>query len=131
MSHTHAFPCIALLFPSFLSIFSAVLFFLFYFLFFFSFLTMAPKKFVPSKNLITRCGSSSSSSSIPSVPNRVQFHDVDSQKDLVENFCDWAIHSECQVILSDFPGISLPSAFSSWGWESLYEKPLKCLGVLL
>ncbi|KAK9988639.1 hypothetical protein SO802_028878 [Lithocarpus litseifolius] len=85
---------------------------------------MAPKKSAPSKNLISRRGSSSSSS-LPSVTDRVRFFDVDSQKDFIENFCDRAIHSERQVILSDFPNTPLLGAFSFQGWESLYEKPLR------
>ncbi|KAL0009223.1 hypothetical protein SO802_010725 [Lithocarpus litseifolius] len=79
---------------------------------------MAPKKSVPSKNPITHCGSSStsSSSSSLSIPNRVRFRDANSQKDFVENFYDRAIHLERQVILS---------AFSFRGWEYLCEKPTR------
>ena len=88
--HYHA---LHLSFPSFLS-------FVFYCVFLFfsyplSFLTMAPKKPVPSKNPIIHRGSSSTSSSSLFVPDRVRFHDANSQKDFVENFCDREIHSEC------------------------------------
>jgi len=48
------------------------------------------------------------------------------QKDFDENFSDQAIHSECQVILSDFPDTPLPGAFRFWGWASLCEKPSRC-----
>ena len=58
----------------------------------FSFLLMAPKKFVPSKNLI-RCRGSSSSSSAPSLPDFVRFCDEKAQNDFFENFSDRAIHS--------------------------------------
>ena len=49
---------------------------------------MAPKKSVPSKNPITPHGSSFTSYSLPSVPNRVWFCDANYQKDFVENVCD-------------------------------------------
>ena len=91
---------------------------------------MALKKCVPSKNPITRHGSSSSSSFSSSLPSR-DIHDSKSQKDFDENFSDKAIHSECQIILSDFLDTSLPRAFSSQGWESLNEKPLRCPGVFI
>ena len=80
---------------------------------------MAPKKYVPSKNPICH-----GSSSFPY--DFVQFHDKKAQDDFFENFSDRAIHSECQVILSDFLDTSLPSAFSSWGWDSLCEKLSRC-----
>ena len=54
----------------------------------FSFLTMAPKKFIPSKNPITCHDSSSTSTSSQSIPDRVQFRHADSQKDFIENFHD-------------------------------------------
>ena len=55
-----------------------------------SFLTMATKKFGPSKNPIRRRGSSSSSSSIL---DSVRFRDEKTKDDFFENFSDWAIHS--------------------------------------
>ena len=93
-------------------------------LFSFCFLSMAPKKLVPSRNRISCRRSDSSSSSIPSF---VHFCNEDAQKDFNKNFSDQAIHSECQVILSDFLDIPLPSAFCSRGWASLCEKTLRCL----
>ena len=80
----------------------------------FSFLLMAPKKSVPSKNSIRRCGPSSSSSA-PSLPNFVRFHDEKAKDDFFENFSDWVIHSECHVILSNFSDTSLPDEFRSQG----------------
>ena len=87
---------------------------------------MAPKKSVPSKNLIHR---GSSSSSFPH--NSVQFYDKKAHNDFFENFFDRAIHSERQVILSDFPDTSLPDAISSRRWASLYEKPSRCPDVFI
>ena len=80
----------------------------------FSFLLMAPKKSVPSKNSIRRCGPSSSSSA-PSLPNFVRFHDEKAKDDFFENFSNWVIHSERQVILSNFSDTSLPDEFRSRG----------------
>jgi len=82
---------------------------------------MAPKKFAPSKNPIS-CRGSSSSSFLLSLPIRDQFCELKSQKDFDENFSGWAIHSKCQVILAT----PLLGVFSSRGWESLCEKPLRC-----
>ena len=90
---------------------------------------MAPKKSNPSKNLIRHCGSSSPS--LLFVPDSVRFRNEDAQKDIYENFIDRVIHSECQVILFDFPDVPLPGAFSSQGWESLCEKLIRCASVLL
>ena len=92
----------------------------------FSLLIMAPKKFVPSKNPIRR-GSSSFSFPLDSV----QFHDKKARSDFFENFFDQAIHSERQVILSEFPNTLLPGAISSRGWASLCEKPSKCPDVFI
>ena len=68
---------------------------------------MAPKKSIPSKNLIRR-GSSSSST-----PDSVRFHDKKARDDFFENFSNQEIHLERQVILFDFSNNPLPSAFSS------------------
>ena len=88
---------------------------------------MAPKKYIPSKNLIRR--GSFSSSSFPS--NFVQFRDEKAQDDFFENFSDQAINSEHQVILSDFLNTPLPDAFSSRGWPSLCEETLRCPDVFI
>ena len=88
---------------------------------------MAPKKSVQSKNLIHR--DSFSSSSFPSYS--VQFLDEKAQDDFFKNFSDQAIHLECQVILSDFLNTPLPGAFSSRGWASLCEEPLRCPNVFI
>ena len=92
---------------------------------------MAPKKSIPFKNPITRCGSSSSSSysSLCTLVARDRCLDLESQKDF--NFSDKAIHLERHVILSNFPDTLLPRAFSFRGWESLCEKPLRCPGMFI
>ena len=41
------------------------------------------------------------------------------------------IHSESQVILSDFADIDLPSVIHSRGWESLCDVPVTCSLVLI
>ena len=53
---------------------------------------MAPKKFVPSKNPISRRGFFSSSS--PFIPNSVRFRDVKVKQDFYENFFDQVTHSK-------------------------------------
>ena len=122
MSYVHALPCIVHLF-SFFPEYTLLLCFLFISSPF-SFLTMASKKSVPSKNSFTRHGSSSSL-------NRVWFCDTDSQEDFVENFYDRTIHSKCQIILSDFLNTPLPGALNTQGWGFLCEKPSRCLGVFI
>ena len=82
---------------------------------------MAPKKSIPSKNLTSRRGFSSSSS--PSILDSVRFHDEKAKQDFYDNFSDWAIHSERQIILSNFLDTPLPSVLSYRGWASLGEIP--------
>ena len=118
LTHAHALLVSSL---SFLSISSALSLFVLSL----SIFDMAPKKSTSLKNLISCHGSSSSS--FLSLPIRDQFCDLKSQKDFYENFSDEAIHSEHQVIL-DLP---LLNAFSSRGWESLCEKPLRCPSMFI
>ena len=59
----------------------------------FSFLLMAPKESVPSKNPIRHLDSSSSSA--PSLLDLVRFHDKKARDDFFENFSNRAIHSKC------------------------------------
>ena len=114
-------------FPSFLSlVFCCVLLF---FSSLFSFLSMAPKKSIPSKNSISRC--SSSSSSFPSILDSMRFHDEKAKQDFYDNLIDRAIPLKHQVILSNFPDTSLPIAFSSQGWASLCEIPKRCPSVFI
>ena len=65
-------------------------------------LLMAPKKSksIPSQNPLH--SKASSSSSIDPTPSHVRFLDNKARKDILENFSRCGIHSERQVILSDF-----------------------------
>ena len=89
---------------------------------------MAPKhKSTPARNLL--CFNASSSTD-PS-PSTVRFRDDDAFKAFLENFCRQGIHSERQVILSDFADTDLPSIIHSKGWESLCDVPVTCPLVLI
>ena len=70
------------------------------------------------------------SSSDPS-PSNVRFQDDDAFKEFSENFSRWGIHSERQVILSDFIDTNLPSVIHSRGWESQCDVPVTCLLMLI
>ena len=73
---------------------------------------MAPKrKSTPAQNPLR---SSASSSSNPTL-SYIQFHDDDAFKEFSENFSRRGIHSERQVILTDFADIDLPSVIHSRG----------------
>ena len=90
--------------------------------------SMAPKcKSTPIWNLL-RSGASSSSD--PSSSN-VRFRDDDAFKAFSENFSRRGIHSERQVILSDFADTDLPSIIHSRGWETLCDVPVTCPLVLI
>ena len=79
---------------------------------------MAPKrKSAPSRNPFHFWASSSSDPT----PSSIQLCDEQARKDFLENFSRWGVHSERQVILSDFSDIDLPTIIHSWGWESLYD----------
>ena len=91
-------------------------------------MSMAPKrKSIPTQNPL-RSGASSSSD--PS-PSNVRFRDDDAFKAFLENFSRRGIHSECQVILSDFANTDLPSVIHSKGWGSLCDVPVTCPLVLI
>ena len=85
------------------------------------------RKSTPTQNLL-RFGASSSTD--PS-PFNVRFHDDDAFKAFSENFFRRGIHSECQVVLSDFANTDLPSVIYSKGWESLCDVPVTCSLVLI
>jgi len=72
----------------------------------------------------------STSSSDPT-PYSVQFCDDKARKDFLENFSRRGIHSECQVILSDFSNTNLPTVNYSRGWESLCGIPVTCPSVII
>ena len=90
--------------------------------------SMAPKhKSTPARNPL-RFGAFSSTN--PS-PSNVRFCDDDASKAFSENFSRQGIHSEQQVVLSDFANIDLPSVIHSRGWESLCDVPITCPHVLI
>ena len=90
--------------------------------------SMAPKrKSTPTRNPLH---SGASSSSDPTLFH-IQFRDDDAFKAFSENFSRRGIHSERQVILSDFADIDLPSIIHSRGWESLCDVPVTCPLVLI
>ena len=90
--------------------------------------SMAPKrKSTPAWNLLH---SDASSSTDPS-PSIVRFCDDDTFKAFSENFSKHGIHSERQVVLSDFADTDLPSVIHSRGWGSLCDVPITCLLVLI
>ena len=90
--------------------------------------SMAPKrKSTPARNPLH----SSASSSFDSVPLSLQFHDDNAHKAFLENFSRRDIHSECQVVLSDFANTDLPSVIHNRGWESLCDVPVTCPLVLI
>ena len=64
--------------------------------------------------------SGASSSSDPTL-SHIRFRDDDAFKAFLENFSRRGIHSERQLILTDFVDIDLPSVIHSRGWESLCE----------
>ena len=89
---------------------------------------MAPKrKSTPSRNPL-RFGTSTSFNPTPS---HVRFRDEKSKSDFFENFSRRGVHSECQVILSDFSNTDLPTVIHSWGWESLCDVSVTCPFVLI
>ena len=49
----------------------------------------------------------------------------------MENFSRRGIHSECQVILSNFFNIDLPTVIYSKGWESLCGTSVTCPSVII
>ena len=132
MSHVHAYP-MHTYFPFIICDiivaawdFSDCLF-LFLPLFLFTLVvSMAPKrKPTPTRNPLH---SGASSSFDPSTSN-VWFHDDDAFKAFSENFFRQGIHSEHQVVFSDFADTDLPSVIHSRGWESLCDVPITCLLV--
>ena len=68
-------------------------------------------KSAPSRNPL-RFGASSFSNPTPSF---VWFYDEQAQKDFSENFSRQGVHSERQVILSDFSNTDLSTIIHSWG----------------
>ena len=89
---------------------------------------MSPKcKSTPSQNPL-HSGASTSSDPIPSF---IRFHNDKTRQDSSENFSRRGIHSERQVIFSDFSDTNLPTVIHSKGWESLCDIPVTCPSVLI
>ena len=90
--------------------------------------SMTPKhKSTPARNSLH---SGASSSSNPTL-SHIWFRDDDAFKAFSENFSRRGIHSERQVILSDFVDTDLPFVIHSRGWESLCDAPVTCPLVLI
>ena len=89
---------------------------------------MAPKR----KSTLARnpFHSGASSSTDPS-PSTVRFCDDDAFKAFSKNFSRRGIHSERQVVLSDFTDTNLSSVIHSRGWESLCDISVTCLSMLI
>ena len=85
------------------------------------------RKSTPTRNPL-RSGASSSTDPSLSI---VRFRDDDTFKAFLKNFSRRGIHSERQVILSDFVYTDLPSVIHSRGWESLCDVPVTCPLVLI
>ena len=67
---------------------------------------MAPKrKSTPSQNPLCF----GASTSFDPTPSHIQFRDENAKSDFFENFSRRGVHSERQVILSDFSDIDLPT----------------------
>ena len=91
-------------------------------------MSMTPKrKSTPARNPL-RSGASSSTDPSPST---IRFHDDDAFKAFSENFSKRGIHSERQVVLSDFADTNLSSVIHSRGWESLCDISVTCPLVLI
>ena len=90
-------------------------------------LRMTPKrKTTPSRNPLH----SEASSSFDSTPLHDRFCDDKAHQDFLENFSRRGIHSECQVILSDFFDTDLPTVIHSKDCESLCDILVSCPSVI-
>ena len=75
--------------------------------------SMAPKrKFTPSQNAL-HSGAASSSPSADYSPSHVWFSDEKARTDFLEKFSRCGIHSERQVVLSDFSDTDIPTVIYS------------------
>ena len=84
-------------------------------------------KSTPARNPLC----SGASSSFDPSPSHIRFCDDDAFKAFSENFSRRGIHSERQVIMSDFADTDLLSIIHSRGWESLCDVPVTCPLVLI
>ena len=93
--------------------------------------SMAPKRKSTSSRNPLRSGASSSSSPSDPTSSHVKFLNDKAHKDFSENFSWRCIHSKCQVVLSDFFDIDLPTIIYNRGWESLCDIPVTCPSVII
>ena len=91
-------------------------------------MSMAPKR---KSTLARNPLHSGASSSSDHTPLFLWFYNDDAHKAFLENFSQWGIHSECQVILGHFANIDLPTIIHSREWESLCDEPVTCPLVLI
>ena len=84
-------------------------------------------KSIPSQNLLR---SGASNSFVPT-PSSVRFRDDKLEQDFSENFSRRGVHSERQVILSNFSDTDLPTVIHSRGWESLCDISVTYPSVLI
>ena len=91
-------------------------------------MSMAPKrKSTSAQNLLHFDASSFSDSA----PLSLQFRDDDAHKAFLENFSRQDVHSERQVILTDFADANLPTVIHSWEWKSLCDVSVTCPLLLI
>ena len=75
--------------------------------------SMAPKK---NKSTLSQNPLRSRAFTFDSTPSHVRFHDDKARTDFLENFSRRDIHSECQVVLSNFSNIDLHTVIYNRGW---------------
>ena len=136
MSYVHAFSCIRTFNYIYIDIFVVWYFsdylplFLSFFPSYVSCVMASKRKSILSRNPL-HIGASSSSSPFDPTPSHVRFCDEKAKLDFLENFSQRGIHSERQVVLSDFSDTDLPTVIHSRGWESLYGISVTCLSVII
>ena len=89
---------------------------------------MAPKR---KSTLARNPLHSGASFSFDPTLSHIRFRGDDAFKAFSENFSSRGIHSERQVILTDFVDTDLPYVIHSKGWESLCDVPVTCPLVLI
>ena len=87
-------------------------------------------KSIPSQNPLRFRASSSSTPSDPT-PSHVWFYDEKAKSDFSKNFSRQGIHSERQVILSDFSNTDLTIVIYNRGWGSMCDISVTCPSVII
>ena len=87
-------------------------------------------KSIPSQNPLRFRASSSFTPSDPT-PSHVWFYDEKAKSDFSKNFSRQGIHSERQVILSDFSNTDLTIVIYNRGWQSLCGVSVTCPFVII